>query len=116
MRTLRDERRRGRRGERLDELRTVECRNIRFELRRLRGPKSPARMLDPILAQPGPPGGVAPVMLRDELLVRSLRRVLRLAGRRHRQGFPAPASAPLIFRQNATVPVLETMCRIGSAE
>ena len=89
VRAFRDKAGDGRRGERFDKLRAVERRDIRFELRRLRGPNSPARMFDPVFAAAGTPRGVTPVMFGDEFFVRSLRRGLRLARRGHGQRFPA---------------------------
>src|ERR1700736_3649449 len=66
-------------------------------------------MLPAVLAATRAARSITPIMLRDELLVRSLRRSPRFAGRRHRQRFPTLAAPPLIFREDASVLVLERM-------
>lgn len=66
-------------------------------------------MLDAVFAQSGTTGSVTPVMFGDKFFVRRLGGLLRLTGRSHRQGFPTLSPAPLVFRQNAAVLVLERM-------
>src|ERR1700716_3844531 len=66
-------------------------------------------MLNAILAAARTARGVTPVMFGNKLLMRSLRRSLRFAGRRHGQRFPTLAAPPLIFREDASVLVLERM-------
>src|SRR2546430_12265949 len=64
-------------------------------------------MFDAVFAATGASRRVAPVMLGDEFLVRSLGRALRLAGRGHRQSFPAAAAPPLILGKDAPLLVFE---------
>src|SRR5437773_7769102 len=64
-------------------------------------------MFDAVFAAAGAARGVAPVMLGDEFLVRSLPGALRLAARSHRQRFPAAAAPPLILGKDAPFLVLE---------
>src|SRR5436305_15193947 len=99
-----------RRGlENVNESRPVKGGDIGVELRRGRRPQSPARMFDAVFAAAGAPGGVTPIMFRNEFLMRTISGGLRFAGRSHGQRLPPPVPPPLVLGRNATVLVFESV-------
>src|SRR5579875_1533115 len=73
---------------------------------------APAGMLDPVLDRPTPGGRVAPIVLGDELLLRSRpwqgRPLLGL----HPQPLPAAAPSPLVARVSLVDPVAHGQRRV----